>query len=243
VGLADIGRYAEFDQAAHRTVAGRGGCFDATPSAVLPPEDGGDESRSIGRAVAVTDCSPAVECKVQIRLADLRVLPAAEGEVLDALPGCGDVPVDEGDRLRLRPAYMVFFGERSLWQTTSWSSASGVPAVRSWNSPSSSIPRNRGAPSHSCASKCRSNSWTNPARLPAYGVADPDHQVHESTLQLLLSHPASVHQHEVTPHLYLSARLALGQKGPMITGGGGVWLGTWRCRRCGGVRPGRRRRG
>jgi hypothetical protein len=42
------------------------------------------------------------------------------------------------------------------------------------------------------------------ARLPAYGVADPDHQVHESTLQLLLSHPASVHQHEVTPHLYFS---------------------------------------
>ena len=39
--------------------------------------------------------------------------------------------------------YTVFFGARSLWQITSRPAASGVPAVRSWNSRTSSATRPR----------------------------------------------------------------------------------------------------
>ena len=38
----------------------------------------------------------------------------------------------EGRHTPAATAYTVFFGARSLWQTTSRSPASGVPWVRSW---------------------------------------------------------------------------------------------------------------
>src|SRR6266545_2744322 len=48
-----------------------------------------------------------------------------------------------GRRPRPRSRYTVFFGDRSLWQTTSSPPASPVPAVRSWSSRTSSATRTR----------------------------------------------------------------------------------------------------